>query len=304
MKVRKLGGLFGLCVVAATIVGGAGCSEDASADVSGEVTARVSSGLTAGSIKSINGTYTNCVTKTGSWSVLVTGSDPLTNPVLGVVMNDLNCQLAITSIVADQVYTASPALALSATYAGAASTFTAGGGGSFTANAKLSSATFASNFDITLVHSDDPTTADGGTATGTYATVSVTTVNALIPAPDYTLSLTSGTPLTIQMDASKNVVSVSGSATLAFGAYQGTQYIIDRGTLNVGIVLADITTAWATEALAGRVYSVTANQNTSIPAANFALTSLSSNVTRTVIVARTVGAVTAYQVFRVTFKGS
>lgn len=291
-------------VAIAGLVAGTGCTDEGGTPNSGEVTAKVSSALLSGTIKSINGTYTSCTTKSGAWSVLVSGSDPLTNPALGVVMNDVSCQLAITSIVADQVYTASPALALGATYAGSASTFTGTSGAAFTANAKLSSSTFASDFDITLVHSDDPTTVDGGTATGTYATVSTTTVNALVPAPDYTFSLTTGTPLTVQMDAAKNVVSVAGSATLGYGSNQGTQYIIDRGTLNVNIVLADIVTAWATETAAGRVYSLTANQNASIPAANFALTSLASNVTRTVVVARTVGAVTAYQVFRVTFKGS
>lgn len=308
MKARKWVGLLGLMMVGGVVTSGAfGCAGDApsNGDPDGEVIATVDSRLTAGTITAIDGTYTSCTGKSGSWSVRVSGSGTLTNPSLSVVMNDTACQLAITQIEADQVYTAATPLPLGAGYQALPATF-ANGSTSFQANAMLSSATFAADFSITLVHTDNPGLQDAGATTGTYATVQSTTVTTLVPAPDYTMSLTAGTPLTVQMDVNKNIVAVTGVASLTDGTKTGAQYIVDRGTLPAtGIQLADINAAWLTESLAGRVQTISGS-NPTIPASAFGLSGSlsSSNIVRNVIVSRTVGGVLAYQVFRVTFKGS
>lgn len=310
MKARKWVGLVGLLMVGgATTAVSVGCAGDAQSndgDPPGEVIAHVDSRLTAGTVVSIDGTYTGCTAKSGAWSVRVSGSGALTNPSLSVVMNDTSCQLAITAINADQVYTAATPLALGATYAASPSTFSnTAGTATFQANAMLSSALFSSDFSITLVHTDNPGLTDAGSFVGSYATVQTTTVTTLVPAPNYTISLSANTPLSVLMDVNKTIVSTAGVASLFDGTNTGSSYIVDRGTLPAtGIALADVTAAWLTESVAGRVYSISGS-NPTIPASQFALSgSLSSNITRNVIVLRTVGGVPAYQVFRVTFKGS
>jgi Ice-binding-like len=125
--------------------------------------------LDTGSITAINGTYgSGCLERSGSWSVLVSGSGGLTNAALTVVKNNTACILTLTSIAAaGQTYTAVSSIAMTDTYS-SASAFGAGDAGAvqFYANAKLSSISFAGDFIVNVLVSGDPTAAMS-TVTGT-----------------------------------------------------------------------------------------------------------------------------------------
>ena len=123
--------------------------------------------LDDGSITAINGTYgADCLDRTGSWTILVSGTTA-TNPLLSVVKNNVDCELTLTSLVADQTYTAVSSIAMTASYADGASAFTVGDAGAvrFYANAKLDSTTFAGNFVVTVLVSGNPSAATS-TVTG------------------------------------------------------------------------------------------------------------------------------------------
>lgn len=73
------------------------------------VTGSVNDPLSNAAIQWLNGTYTTCVDRTGSWSARVSGAAAMENPALSVVKNDSGCQLTITSVQGDVKYTtASP----------------------------------------------------------------------------------------------------------------------------------------------------------------------------------------------------
>ena len=293
-----------LCTIAASaaVATGLGCGDSAPGSV--RASARIvgeSSALGAATVTMLNGTYTGCSQRSGAWSVLVSGSAALTNSALSVVTNDTACVLSLTGIVADQTYVPSSAIALTASYKSTALAFAPSGGGStaFVANAKLDAVTFASDFVLSLAYSADVTTVDGGDALAVYATVTPSTVATVVPAPSYTLSLTSGTALTIQIDASKAVTSASGVATLTDGAQVGETYVVDQGTLGATPTFAEVAAAYA----AGTERTIS-GANPTVTASYFGLSgqSLATGVVRTLIVAHTFVAVKGYQLFRITFK--
>ena len=260
-----------------------------------------SSALGAATVTMLNGTYTGCAQRSGTWSLRVSGSAALTNSALSVVTNDTACVLSLAEIVADQTYVPASPIALTAAYKGAALAFAPSGGGgtAFVANTKLDAVTFASDFVVSVAYSADVTTVDGGDALAAYATVTPSSVVTLVPAPSYTLSLTSGTALTIQIDASKIVTSASGVATLTDGAQLGETYVVDQGTLGATPTFAAVATAY----IAGTERTIS-GANPTVTASDFGLSgqSLATGVVRTVIVAHTSVAVKGYQLFRITFK--
>jgi hypothetical protein len=148
------------------------CAEEVlpeSVGANATLAAQTTSALTVGSLAAINGTYgAGCIARTGSWSVRVSGVAALANAALSVVKNNTACVLTVTSLVADQTYVATPAIALTGAYQASASAFSAGGV-VFHGNAKLGATTFASDFVVTLLYSQDPgSTASTFTASGTY----------------------------------------------------------------------------------------------------------------------------------------
>jgi hypothetical protein len=184
---------------------------------------RTTQALTAGSVTAINGAYgAGCSSRAGFWSVLVSGTDPLPNPVLSVVRNNGACSLTLTSIVAGSTYTGTPAIAMTTDYGGAASAFASSGPVSFYANAKLDSTSFASTFVVTLLVSSDPAISSAGVtstrqgltgpslgAAETFAVLAGTTVTS-----------TGATAITGDLGVSSPGVSVTGfpPATIAGGA--------------------------------------------------------------------------------------
>ena len=271
------------------------------------VVGTATSALSGGDITSINGTYTTCTNRIGTWSLRVSGVAPLDHTALSVVKDDASCILTVTDINAGGVnYTGTPAIALGTSYAGAASSFAPFlGAVGFTGNAKIDSTSFASNFQITFLYSED--LRNGGSTDVTpsaYTTVEASVVTQGVPAPDYTMSLSTGTPFTFQMNALKVVTSASGNATLIDDTVAGTNYVVDNGTLPASPTYANVQTTYALAATLGQEKTLSGS-NPTIPAANFNLvgqTLLLSNVVRNVIVSRTVNGVKAYEIFKVTFK--
>jgi len=257
--------------------------------------------ISDGAVLSLDGTYTSCLERTGAWSVRVAANAPLTNTELSVISGDSGCVLAITSINADQAYATNTPVALSATYQVAPSSFApaSGNGVSFYANAKLNSAGFGANFVIAVVHSGDPSQVDAGAVSATYATVQSTNQATVVSAPNYTISFTTGTPFTLQLDAAKTVLSASGAATLLDGAITGTTYVVDLGTLATTPSYLAVQAAF----LAQTSHAIS-GANPTIPAANFGLAgvSLVNPVVRTVMVGRLVGGVLGYELIKVTFR--
>lgn len=276
----------------------AGCaSSDAEEQETRIVYGTAREALTDGSIKALNGTYAGCAERTGAWSVRVSGNDALDHDALSVIRDDTSCVLAVTEVVADRAYVASPALPLTTSYQGTASSFSPAGGGpiTFYANVKLSSATFASNFQITVAHSDDPSVTTTSDLGASYATVESSVVTTIVLAPDYTISLAA---LTVQTNVTKDVVAASGVAALTDVSRTGFNYVVNT-TLSASPTLLEVTAAYA-----GGSQHIISGPNPTIPASEFTLVgkSLASPITRTVIISRTVGGVLAYQLFRITFK--
>lgn len=257
--------------------------------------------ISDGSVLSLDGTYTSCVERSGTWSVRVAANAPLTNTELSVISGDASCVLAITSINADQAYATNAPVALSATYQMAPSSFApvSGNGVSFYANAKLNSAGFGADFVIAVVHSGDPSQVDAGAVSATYATVQSSNQATVVSAPNYTISFTTGTPFTLQLDAAKTVLSASGAATLLDGSTTGTTYVVDLGTLATNPSYLAVQAAF----LLQTAHAIS-GANPTIPAAHFGLAgvSLVNPVVRTVMVGRLIGGVLGYELIKVTFR--
>ncbi|MDB4977039.1 MAG: hypothetical protein JWN48_5380 [Myxococcaceae bacterium] len=246
--------------------------------------------LTSSEINFINGTYTNCTSRTGNWSLAVTGTPTLDYTALSVIKGDTACTLAISGVntSGDGLLAASSAISLGTSY-GTARSF--GNPIKYYANAMLSVANFSSNFTLTLLFSDDPRTATGSN-TASYAIATATASAQGVTAPNYTLDLTG---VTVTTDINKVVQSVTGNLALSAGSATGDYYVLVSGS--VADTYAAINTAYA----AGSKVAM----STSI-AASGALANgvdLTSSVVRSVIIGKTTNGVTSYQKFAITFNG-
>jgi hypothetical protein len=240
-------------------------------------------------IESMNGTYTSCTNRTGSWSMAVTGAPTLDNAALSVIRGDTSCQLAITAIRTgtDGLLAASAPIALSTTF-GPARSF--GNPISFYATAAIGSVSFGGDFSLTLLFSADPRNADD-MLTASFATVTNSSASAVgVPAPNYTLDVASAIVTT---DIAGIVVTVLGTVGLTAGSALGDSYLIVSGT--VGDSYADINSTF----LAGSPTAVTAT----IAASAFLApgVNLASGAVRTLIIAKITNGVASYQKLALTF---
>jgi hypothetical protein len=246
--------------------------------------------LTSSEIASINGSYSaECLGRaSGNWSLAVTGSPTLDNTALSVVRGDSDCVLTLTGIrTSTALYAASSNIALGTSYAGSASSF--GSPIQFYANAKLSLADFSSDYTLTLLFSDNASTATASN-TASFVVATATAAAQGVTAPDYSMSLSG---VTVQTNISNVVQSVSGNLALTVGAADATNYVIVGNSITT--TYAGINTAY----LAGTPVAM----STSMAASSFLATStdLTTAAVRTLILAKVTNGVRSYQVFTITF---
>jgi hypothetical protein len=250
---------------------------------------RTTLGLTSGELLSANGTYgAGCVDQSGDWSVEIAGGATLDNPELLVVANNTACVLTLTELVTSGgTIAATPAIALTASYQASASAF--GSPVEFYANARLSAVTFAADFVLTVLYSDDPGLAPDD-HDADFAVVQATAAGQSVPAPDYTLDLSA---LEVLADVNHVVQTATGTADLTAGSVTGQRYVVaaaaDLDTY------AEIDTAYEAGTDAALVLA--------IPAAAFGLvgSDLTNDQVRTLIVANISSGVRSYQAFEITF---
>jgi len=292
---KTVTGIFLACTFG--FIGCGDVNQDDDASPHARLIDKRSDALLSSEIQSINGTYgAGCVARaSGNWSLAVTGSPTLDHTALTVVKNNTACGLTLTGIHATgdggTAYAASSNIALGASYAGGASSF--GSPIKFYANALLSDATFADDFSLTLLFSDNPTTASASnTATFVVATASAATSG--VAAPDYTMGI--GT-VGVVTDANNLVTSVSGNVVLTHVATDATHYVIYTGS--AGSTYASINTAYLT----GTPTSV-ASGSVSFATSLFltaGTTNISSSPVKTLIVANLSNGVRSYKAFAITF---
>lgn len=295
-KLAALGVVMGMCVLGGCADADAGVGETAP---EGEVLGTATSALSNGSLQWVNGTYTNCVNHNGSWSARVSGVAPMDFPALSVVKNDSTCILSVTGVYGDTSYPATPLIVLGTSYAVAPSTF-GSGATQFTANAKIDSNQFASDFQISIVYGDTSTTPTDHVVSSAYATVQASTVATFVAAPNYAINVTG---LQFQLDALKIITSVGGTAALTDGSNTGSQYAIDMGTLPANPTYAQVQLAYTVALLSQKPIS---GANPTVNGSQFGVVGLSllggGTQVRTLIVQRSVAGVAAYQLFRITFQ--
>jgi hypothetical protein len=288
-----------------------GCAADAidesggddSVNPHGVVIDRSTHALTSGDLQFVNGTFTNCTSRSGSWSLSLGGGATMDHPALSVVKNDTACELTLTSLVAGDSqspveYFATPEIAMDGSFKSSASRFaiTTGSGDPviFYANAKLSAVSFAADFDMTIKYSDDPSAASGSNTAG-FAVSTASAIAESVPAPDYTVTMTT---MSLETDAAKIVQdSVTGYAQLNAGSAAGQTWIV-TDTLATSSY-ADVDGAY----LAGTPAAMPALNR--IPAAAFDLVGvdLSTPATRFLVIANTSDGVRSYEVVTITFNG-
>jgi hypothetical protein len=300
---RLGGGLLSTCVFALA-PGLTGCTlSTAFVRPLVEIVGRTEAGLSAASVTKLGGTYSaacagRSAAGTERWTFVRSGAGTTD---LNVARNDSDCVLTLTDVTtADGTYTASPSLPLDATdtYQASASAFALPSASiAFYGNAKIDALSFANDFTVTLSVSDTLSASNAGTRSASYATQNASVVVATVAAPNDTSSFAS---FAVSKDANNVVLSATGYAQLTAGSVPGQDYAIYNGTLNAASTLVDVLLAYT---LASEKHTLASLTSLQIPASQFALggTTLTSGVTRTIIVRNTVVAVTSYQLILVTF---
>jgi hypothetical protein len=284
----------------------AGCSVPTVESVSPrfELINKTASALSAASITVVNGTYSaTCAGRLGdgtsAWVV-----DRVTpgNTSLTVIKNDNDCLLTITNVVtAAGTFLPGAPIPLDAvdTYQSSASPFALSGDPlAFYGNAKISSLSYASDFLVSLLVSDEPSATDSGDHAATaYATRTATVAASTVPAPSYTVGLGS---FVVLRDDNNVVDSVSGYAQLTAGSQAGQDYAVHLGALDGTSTYGDVGSAFDAAATSGLISGLTALR---VPASGFGLATidLDTSPQRTLIIRNMVSEVASYQLFLVTF---
>jgi hypothetical protein len=286
----SLSGLVCFALLAAS----SGCSAAPGSETvtpTAEVIERSTHALTAGSLQWIDGTYAGCQghVDASAWSLRVSGTAAMTSTALTVTKNDLACQLTVTALQADTLYGTSSPMTMTAAYQTPASAFASGAGPTaFYANAKLSAVSFASNFTVTILYSDNLQSATPSN-TATYAQVSSGGDQATVASPDYSADLSG---IAVQADINALVTSATGTLNLTAGSNLGETYVIVQAA--VGDTFASVDAAYLA---AGTPTAM----SSSIAAASLLATGDSLPASRTMIIAHMVNGVRAYQVIHMTF---
>jgi hypothetical protein len=291
MTFHKLRGLGAIGVLAGALLMHAACSSDGdTAQASGTGIDRTTHALTVGQLSSVDGSYSAACRNrlSGAWSVRISGIIPLTNPALTVVLNDTACVLTLTAVHTDAgVIAAVTPLVLTASYLATPSAFASPI--AFYANARLSAVTFAGDFVLNLLYSDDArlATADN---TALFQVVQSTATALSVDAPTYTFDPAG---LALLTDINQVVQSAVGTAALTAGSVLGQTYVVVNASGLTTYAQLDTAYTGATSVPIA----------TTIPAASFTTvgTNLTANQVRTVIIANTSSGVRSYQRFQLTF---
>jgi len=274
--------------ISSSLLASSGCASDGDARGSGVGINETTQALSAGDLLFANGTYGgSCRNRSGAWSVDIAGGSTLDHPPLSVILNNTSCVLTLTGLhMAVGPLDAVPELELTASFQ-SPSAF--GDPVQFYANARLDSVSFADDFVLSILYSDDPALANGNNTANLDVVGSSATASS-VPAPNYSINCTG---ITIQTDANDVVQSTSGNASLTADTVTGQLYVVvEAGSL---ATYAQLDAAF----LAGSQVAVAST----IPASSFTLedTDLTDNQVRTVIIANTSNGVRSYQAFQITF---
>ena len=262
------------------------------------VTDRTTTAMAA-ALRSVNGTYgSHCTGRHGGWSVAVNPKAALAHPTLSVVKGNGACVLTLTSLAADQLFLAVPAIAMSDIYQVSGSAFepTTPGVPEFCGNAHLSALTFKQDFVISIAYADY-----GGlypcNKTAGFGVVMASAVADSVPAPEYTIDLTH---LSVQTDDSDVVQTATGTANLMTEGVGGQHYVVAR-SLPLGPTYGDIDAAFT----AGTSIAI-AGDDPQIDAELFALVGLDLKTSRVryLIIVNSDEVVRSYQLFTITFRAA
>jgi hypothetical protein len=287
--------LVAISTLAAALTTQSACSSSVDPAAHGKVVLvdRGSQALLASQLLSVNGTYgLGCRERSGDWSEAIAVGAMLDFDELSVVLNDTTCVLTLTELrtMGGGRILATPAITLTASYQATPSSFVVPI--EFYANARLSAVSFASDFVLNILYSDDPRLA-AADVVATFAVAESTVMAEALPAPNYMLDVTG---LSVLTDVNDVVQSVTGSVGLTAGSVTGQRYVVLNES---GLILyEDVDAAY----LAATNFALTAT----IPAADFAASLLMVDLTgaptvRTLIIANTADGVASYQVFAITF---
>lgn len=268
---------------------------------------RSSQALALDSLTSIDGTYVGCTDRSGDWSVHMDGDAlPLVNAALSVVKGDVACTLRLTALhgvlaTVETVYFANPTFDLDDAYQALGSAFRvapndAGPAGNiFYSNAMMSALTFQDDFTITVIYSDDPRRSNGSSV-ATYSSWSGSATDQMIPAPQYTIDMSS---MPIETDVSDVVTSFINYAQLSSTGQVGEFYVVFPGVLSGTPSYAAIQAAYGTET------PIAMPVNLQIPATAFSDVLLARDLTTPVvgyvIIVHEVAAVPSYELITITF---
>ncbi len=220
----------------------------------------------------------------------------LDNPALSVVINDTDCVLFVTALRNDTLFSTSDSIQLDTSYRATAARFTNGSDGSVLyANAELDAKTFAADFNVVVLYSNDPSLASGSNGAH-YGTVESSATAGAVPAPDYDLDLSG---IVVTTDVNNIVLTATGSATLFtdIGPAGQTYVVVSGGGLTA---YGDIDAAYLSAT------TPTAIGDGTIAASVFGLadSDLTTPQVDTLIIANTVAGVRSYQVFEITFNNA
>jgi hypothetical protein len=299
--------LVGVCSIGllSASVASTGCAvgggDDSVVSPRVEVIDRVQSALSMSRterIQAVNGVYGDmCRDRWGQhWSVAVNGSTYLKYPALSVVKNDSECTLTLTEVVLDDdSYVAAPSLNMTTSYASSPSTFRHGDHtwNVFYANANIDTVSFATDFTIRLLVSEDPHMG-WSPAPATYTAQSSTVEASGVPAPDYFIDATS---LAIQVDANWVVTAVSGHTQIHEHETAAQAYAIYDGMVFWWEV-EDIEAAWDSARIKGDVAELPLLR---LDAEQFDLLGQHLPVHRTVMFRNSQEGVSSYQVHTLEF---
>ncbi len=291
----------------AASLGGAGCSnaDDGSVRARLGVVNRSQSALSAVTPTGLKGTYgAGCSGRssegTDTWTLSMSGGPA--DDELSVRKNDADCVLTITAITADDAeFAPSAGIVLDqANEYSAVRSFkdVAEDPIDFYGNAKIDDLDFSNDFTITLQISDDPSSADAGSKSASYATQSGSVSASGLAASNYGVSFAA---FSVEKDVENKVYGVSGYAKLTASTVTGEHYQVVSGAYDGNASLDAIEAAFTTPAPLSELTDL------EIPAARFLPSNGSVDLDdapkRTIIIRRTdpETGVKAYQMLLVTF---